>query len=153
MNSAKALSVSTMKSARSGSPLDIAQTLRPPGHFKRPITPSGESPHTLTIQNMPLGGSLLGTTLYDRMCKDKEPALRSPQVYKNELFGRPYMAINGNLDMIHTQHVLRVKQSAAAPGPNRFFLLVCLLVLGHRDSSFFSQLPITQDASNQGRIF
>ena len=125
MNSAKALSVSTMKSARSGSPLDIAQTLRPPGHFKRPITPSGESPHTLTIQNMPLGGSLLGTTLYDRMCKDKEPALRSPQVYKNELFGRPFIAVGGNHDdMIHSQNVLRVKHSAAAPGPNRFVLLL-----------------------------
>lgn len=71
---------------------------------------------------MPLGGSLLGTTLYDRICKQKEPALLSPQVYKNELFGRPYMAIGGNIDMIHTQHVLTVKPSAAAPGPNRWAL-------------------------------
>ncbi len=119
MNSANTLRSGSKTSARAGSPIDIAQTLRPPGHFKRPITPSGESPHTLIIQNMPLGGSLLGTTLYDRICKDKEPALLSPQVYKNELFGRPCMVISGDLDMIHTQHVLRVKQSAAAPGPHR----------------------------------
>ena len=125
MSSANPSSAGSKKSARAITPIDLVQSLRPPGHFKRPVTPSGESPHTLTIQNMPLGGSLLGTTLYDRMCRDQEPALRSPQVYKNELFGRPFIAVGGNHDdMIHSQHVLRVKHSAAAPGPNRFVLLL-----------------------------
>jgi hypothetical protein len=126
MASTGALSNSSKKSTRTGSPIDLVQSLRPPGHFKRPITPSGDSPHTLMIQNMPLGGSLLGTTLYDRMCKNQEPALRSPQVYKNELFGRPCLAISGNVDAIHPQHVLRLKPSAAAPGPNRYQLGACV---------------------------
>jgi len=72
------------------------------------------------IQNTPLGGSLLGTTLYDRICKNQEPALLSPQVYKNELFGRPYLAIGGDFDTIHSAHALRLKSSAAAPGPNTY---------------------------------
>jgi hypothetical protein len=115
-------SAASKKPARSGSPLDLVQTLRPPGHFKRPVTPSGESPHTLMIQNMPLGGSLLATTLYDRMCHNEEPALRSPLVYKNELFGRPSLSTGGNFDAMHSEHILRLKPSSAAPGPNRFLL-------------------------------
>jgi hypothetical protein len=74
------------------------------------------------IQNMPLGGSLLATTLYDRMCQNQEPALRSPLVYKNELFGRPSLSTGGNFDAMHSEHVLRLKPSSAAPGPNRFLL-------------------------------
>ena len=119
MKSTRALSCES-KTSCAVTPIDLVQSLRPAGHFKRPITPSGDSPHTLMIQNTPLGGSLLGTTLYDRICKNQEPALLSPQVYKNELFGRPYLAIGGDFDTIHSAHALRLKSSAAAPGPNTF---------------------------------
>ena len=114
MNSTRAPSSASKKSAHSASPsfgsVEFVDSLRPPGHVKLPVTPYGESCHTLMVHNLPLGGSLLGTTLYDRMCKAQQPALRSPQVYKNELFGRPFMAVGGNNDStIHKEHVLRLK--------------------------------------------
>lgn len=124
MNSTRAPSSASKKAAHSASPslgsVDLVDSLRRPGHIKRPVTPSGESCHTLLIQNLPMGGSLLGTTLYDRMCRAQEPALRSPQVYKNELYGRPFMAVSDVADSaIHKEHALRLKPSTSTPGPHR----------------------------------
>jgi hypothetical protein len=100
------------------------------------------------IENLPFGGSLLGTTLFDRICKNKEPALRSPEVFKNELFGRPCIAIGSESDAVHAQHVLRVKVSAAAPGPHRcetVFLFANYSHLSQKSLSVMS-LPKSQQS-------